>query len=119
MVSLVFGPRPGIEAAEGTDVGVLITEFAAPLVRVEDFFKKLTTQGAIVDRVEVNGLEGYWLTGEPHVFFYRDGAGNIVDESIRLVENVLLWEQDGVTLRIETTGSLDHTLEIAASLRRV
>lgn len=86
-------------------------------MRQEDFFKKLTSQKTIVERVEVNGAEGYWLTGEPHVFYYQVNEAAVAEESIRLVENVLLWEQDGVTLRIETAGTLDQALEIAASLR--
>lgn len=117
MVSLVYGARPGFELADGTDVSVLITEFSAPLMRTADFFKKLTGQGTIVDQVTVNGHEGYWLTGEPHVFYYRGSDGDIAQESIRLVENVLLWEQDGVTFRVETTGSLDQALAIASALR--
>jgi hypothetical protein len=116
MVSLVYGERPGFELAETADVSVLITQFSAPLMRTEDFFKKLGGMGAIVDHVEVNGNEGYWMTGEPHFFYYEESPGSIAEESVRLVENVLLWEQEGVTLRIETTGSLDQALAIAAGL---
>lgn len=116
LVALVYGGRPGFEPDPVTDVSVLITQFQARL-ESGDFFKKLAGPATTIRPVEVNGAEGYWLSGGAHSFVYRDADGNIVEESLRLVANVLLWEQGDVTLRIETTGRLRGALEVAASLR--
>ena len=117
LVALVYGARPGFEPDPVTDVGVLITQFEARLEAEGDFFKKLAGPATTIRRVEVNGNEGYWLSGGAHSFFYRDADGNVVQESLRLVANVLLWEQGALTMRIETTGSLQGALDIATSLR--
>ena len=117
LVALVYGARPGFEPDPITDVSVLITQFQARLETGGDFFKKLAGPATTIRPVEVNGNEGYWLSGGAHSFFYRDTDGNVVQESLRLVANVLLWEQAGLTLRIETTGSLRGALDVATSLR--
>lgn len=117
LVALVYGAQPGFEPDPVTDVSVLITQFQARLEAPEDFFKKLAGPTTTIRRVEVNGTEGYWLSGGAHSFFYRDADGNIVQESLRLVANVLLWEQGGLTMRVETTGSLRSAQAITTSLR--
>ena len=117
LVALVYGARPGFEPDPVTDVSVLITQFRARLETGGDFFKKLAAPATTIRPVEVNGNEGYWLSGGAHSFFYRDADGNIVQESLRLVANVLLWEQGGLTIRVETTGSLRSAQDIATSLR--
>jgi hypothetical protein len=38
-------------------------------------------------------------------------------EDARLSGNSLIWEQDGVAVRIETTRGLDEALEVARSMR--
>jgi hypothetical protein len=108
MVSLVY--QGGTD-----DLEFLITEFEGRLAE-GSYMKKLTASGTIVEPVQVNGSAGYWLSGDAHTFYYR--TGDLVrPEVIRLVENVLLWVQNGVTMRIETRGSLNDALEIAESLR--
>ena len=117
LVALVYGARPGFEPDPETDVSVLITQFQAGLETRGEFFKKLGGPTTTIRPVEVNGNEGYWLSGGAHSFFYRDADGNLVQESLRLVANVLLWEQGGLTLRVETSGSLRSAQAVATSLR--
>jgi hypothetical protein len=107
MVSLVY--------PSSVDVKVLITEFEGQLESDGLFFKKMMGPESDVRAIDVGGDEGYWVSGA-HVFTYRTG-GTIHEERVRLVENVLLWVRDGVTLRIETAGSLDQALRIAGSFR--
>jgi hypothetical protein len=66
--------------------------------------------------VEVRGVPGFWIEGEPHVFLYEDADGVIQFETIRLAGNVLLWEENGVTIRIESALPLEEVLRIAGSL---
>jgi hypothetical protein len=60
------------------------------------------------------GYAGVWLYGEKHAIFY---PGTDHEEPFRLVGNALVFEIDGVTLRIEAEISKDEALRIARSLR--
>lgn len=111
MVSIVY-PRG---AATLADADLLVTEFSASLH--PDFFKKLAVVGSKVRYVRVRSSEGYWISGEPHYFFYQERDGETRQESIRLAGNVLLWEEDGITYRIEGAGTLAEALRLADSLR--
>lgn len=117
LVAFVYGPRPAFQAAEGEGATIVFTQFAAPLAPQEFFGKKLASEDTIIERVEVNGAEGYWLSGEPHAFYYEVPGSGVFEERIRLVGNVLLWEQDGLTLRLEVGDlSLERALTIAAAV---
>jgi hypothetical protein len=94
-------------------IGVLLAEFRANLN--EQFFEKLIMAGTTVDGVEVAGAPAYWLAGAPHVFMF-DAGGPLVEDSTRLTGNVLVWEADGITYRLESNLSLNESLTIAESL---
>jgi hypothetical protein len=66
--------------------------------------------------VSVNEGPGYWIEGGEHFFFYRDADGEVVEDTLRLIGTALVWEQDGLTLRIEGAPSLRDALRIASSL---
>lgn len=116
MVSLVYRDRTGFEASPETGISVLVTQFSAHLMRPGEVFQKGLPAETVVERVDVDGVEAYWLSGAPHAFYYRTGDGVIGQERFRLVGEVLLWERDGVTFRIEANVSLDKVLAIARSL---
>jgi hypothetical protein len=80
------------------------------------FVEKSVTRGTTLRRVEVNGLEGAWIAGEPHQFTFENQRGQIQAGSLRLATNTLVWERDGVTLRLEGRLSLREALRIARSL---
>jgi nitrate reductase NapE component len=112
-VSLVYRDRPGLPA--GRDgIGVVVTQFRADIG--PDSFEKMIQQGTILEPVEVNGQPGYWIEGGEHFYFYRDATGEVVETSLRLVGNALIWEEDGLTLRIEGARTLDEAQRIAGSL---
>jgi hypothetical protein len=67
--------------------------------------------------VTVQGGSGYWLEGTPHEFLYRDASGHIVPETVRLAANVLLWEVNGITVRIESVLPRDDVIRIADAMR--
>ncbi|HEV3473624.1 MAG TPA: hypothetical protein VG408_10580, partial [Actinomycetota bacterium] len=117
LVAFVYGSRAGMPAGDDERASIVFTQFAAPLAPLEFFGKKLASDGTIVELVEVNDNEGYWLEGEPHSFFYEVPGSGVFEERVRLVGNVLLWEQDGVTLRLEVGSlSLERALEIARTI---
>jgi hypothetical protein len=114
-VALVYGDRSGFPADAKSGIGVLITEFRADIG--PESFEKLIQQGVRVEEVSVNGTTGYWVAGGNHYYFYRNADGEVVDGTLRLVGDTLIWEEDGLTLRIEGAPSLAAAQELAAALR--
>jgi hypothetical protein len=114
VVSLVFGVRDGLPKTAQGGVGVLFSEFHGEIEPA--FFGKVLSAGTTLEPVTVNGGRGWWIQGEPHLIFYRDANGQVHDEQLRLAGNTLLWEQDGLTLRLESALTKDEALRIAASV---
>jgi hypothetical protein len=115
-IALVYRARPTLPAAAGTGVGLLLTEFHADLA--SDFFGKGLGPGTRLEAVTVNGERGFWIEGQPHLFFfYLDASGNVHDEPYRLATNTLLWEHNGITFRLEAGIPKEAALRIAESLR--
>lgn len=94
---------------------VLVTELRGS-VEAQILGKSLPP-GTRIEEVEVKGARGVWIDGEPHQFFYRAPNGDILIETVRLAGNVLLWEQDGLLMRIEAQIDRDQALLIARSMR--
>jgi hypothetical protein len=115
-VALVYGAAEALPpAVQGSRAGVVITEFRAQLQ--EAVYKKMLEFSTVLQGVIVNGEPGFWIEGDPHVIEYVDPQGKPGRLSSRLVGNTLLWSQDALTLRIESSLSLKRSLEIASSLR--
>ena len=70
-----------------------------------------------LEAVSVGGEPGFWISGAPHAFFFVCyDAGECRQERYRLAGNVLIWEQDGVTLRLESALPREEALAIAESV---
>jgi hypothetical protein len=78
--------------------------------------KKLASPETRVERVEVDGSPGIFLSGETHFVVLLDEYGFIVEESARLARDVLIWESGGAGYRLEGDFDLDEALRIAAAL---
>jgi hypothetical protein len=115
-ITLVYAQRPGIPLSHEPGVSVLVVEFRG---RPDETLigGKGAGPDTKIESLSVNGGRGIWLEGAPHLFFYRDESGMIWTETLRLAGNTLIWEQDGVTLRLEAQVSRDEALQIAASFR--
>ncbi len=112
--ALVYLDRPDYPA-DASGIGLVITEFRAHIE--PEVFDKLIHGGTRVEPTTVNGLPAYWIAGGRHYLFYRDATGQIVDETVRLVGDTLIWEASGVTLRIEGAPSLEAARRVAGSMR--
>jgi hypothetical protein len=115
-ISLVYGQRPGIPISHEPGVSALVVEFRGTFDETLIGGKGVGPDTRI-ESLSVNGGRGLWLEGAPHLFFYRDPSGVISTETLRLAGNTLIWEQDGVTFRLEAQVSRDEALRIAASFR--
>jgi hypothetical protein len=95
-------------------IGLLVAEFRADLD--EEFFVKIVASGTVVEHVAVKGARAFWLGGSPHIFMFATPAGSKVEDGSRLAGNVLIWEADGVTYRLESGLGRTEALAIAESL---
>jgi hypothetical protein len=113
-VALTWGAREGLPADSATGLGVVVTQFRADIG--PQTFEKLIHEGTRVEQIGVNGTTGYWVAGGEHYFFFRTADGDVLDTTIRLVGTTLMWEQEGLTVRIEGAPTLADALRIAGSM---
>ena len=107
MVSFVYGDLD--------DPRALFTQFRGSVEEVA-LMKKVVADTSVSD-VFVGVHHGFWVSGEPHLFFFVDANGEFREENVRLAGNVLLWERGGLTLRLEADVSQAEAVEIGRSVR--
>jgi hypothetical protein len=66
----------------------------------------------IIETITINGRQAYWVRGE-HLLVLQNGDYNVVRS---VGSNVLIWEADGITYRLETDLPRDEATRIAESL---
>lgn len=113
-VSLVYAPRPGIAASSETGVGILITEARGSVN--EQFFGKTIAPGTTIQDVTVNGYDGWWISGQPHIFVFLDANNEARFETLRLATNTLVLDEEGTIVRIEANVNESTAEKIAASI---
>ncbi|TWP49911.1 hypothetical protein FKR81_21980 [Lentzea tibetensis] len=71
--------------------------------------------GKVVNQSDVEAVDGkYWIP-RPHEVFYIDPKGAWHREEARSTGKTLLWQQDGVTYRLQGELTKERALEISAS----
>jgi len=95
---------------------VLLTQFRGDIMGGNVAGKGLAP-ATRMELVTVNGGPGVWLEGAPHTFFFRDATGNMRPDTIRLAGNVLLWEQNGLAVRLEGVSTKEQALRLANTVR--
>jgi len=114
VVTLLYGERSGYPVDAGTGFGLIVTQFRADIG--PEVFEKLIDNGVRVTAARVNGQPAWWVAGGEHYFFYRDADGRMVDSTVRLAGDTLIWEELGVTHRVEGAPSVDAAIAVAESL---
>jgi hypothetical protein len=95
-------------------VGLVLMRFEGDSDR--EFYEKAINTGTDLERVKVSGHDGYWISGDPHFFFYTATDGTFVEDSRRWVGDALIWNDGTVTYRIESALGRDATIDIAESI---
>ncbi|HET8786624.1 MAG TPA: hypothetical protein VFM38_13380 [Candidatus Limnocylindrales bacterium] len=95
-------------------VGLVLMRFDGRDER--DFYDKAIHSGTTLERVKVAGHDGYWISGDPHFFFYTTADGRFVEDSRRWVGDALIWNDGSATYRIESALGRDATIAIAESI---
>src|SRR2546423_8916043 len=114
-VSFVYKARPGIPVSAQAGVAAIVTEFAGATID-ENFFGKVLDRTTTLEKVTVNGQPGFWIQGSPHFFFYN-GNGAVLQETLRLAGNTLIWTQGNLLLRLEADVDKATALRIAQTVR--
>lgn len=110
-----FPPDSNPPIVTGRSVSIIVMEFPGGLA--EGFLKKMIEPGTTIQTQTVNGHEGFWIAGAPHSLIYVGPDGRAADDAIRIVGNVLAWNDGDLTFRIEGAHDLASALRIAESIR--
>ncbi len=114
-VALVWGPRPDLPATLDPDVGLILMSFDGSLQ--EEYYLKLIGAGTTVTTSTVGADRGFWIDGDPHLFFFEDASGEFVHDDRRWVGDALAWSDGTTTYRLETSLGRERAIEIAEGLR--
>lgn len=124
MVSFVYPASTELPSDEVPGIGALFTQFPGATNR--NFIAKGLSgfdddQASSIEAVTVMGNPGFWIADAPHgvLLVCDEHEEECREERYRLAGNVLLWEDDGVTRRIESALSRDDALAIAESMQTV
>jgi len=82
----------------------------------DGFIKKTGGRGTIIREVTVDGEPGLFVDGPDHFVMFLDENGLISDEPTYLAGTVLLWNRDGLLLRLEGELTQAEALELAESV---
>jgi hypothetical protein len=115
VVSLVYAASEELPELDGTGIGLLVQRIEGALVR-ENVEKLVVEVDAVVTAVTVDGEDGYWIEGPPHLLRFVGPNGAERAEATRLVGDTLVWERDGMLYRIESGLGRDATIAIAESI---
>jgi hypothetical protein len=76
-------------------------------------------QTTSIEAITIGGNAGFWIADAPHgvLLVCNDEEEECREERYRLAGNVLLWEDDGITLRIESALSREAALAVAESMQ--
>jgi hypothetical protein len=109
---------PALYLAHGNVLSLLFVHEGEPVLLSElagvggVYLKKLAAGSTGIEGVRIGDAQGLWLSGSPHVFFTPQ-------RSPRLAGNVLLWESDSTTYRLEGRKlGKSEAIAISESLRR-
>jgi hypothetical protein len=113
-----LGERGTVWFLYGTpdDVRLLVAQTPRATVDEPYVLQKLVPQGTEVAELEVDGKPALFLGGEPHVVALVDASGELIQESARLAQNVLVWEDGDVAIRLEGAFTGEEAVELAESM---
>jgi hypothetical protein len=112
VVTFIFQENANLPPIPGSDVGVMIMQFAGNSDSV--WLQKHLNEGTSMDVVRVSGSDALWIEGAHNLTVMPDTTST---PAIRSSANVLLWNRNGVTYRIESNLPLASVIEIAESMQ--
>jgi hypothetical protein len=114
-VAYVWAASEALPATREPGIGLILMRFDGH--SDNGLFEKILRQGVSVQPVSVGDNDGFWITGDPHFFFYRRADGTIIDDGRRWVDDALIWSDGTTTYRLETSLGRDAAIKLAESLQ--
>jgi hypothetical protein len=114
-----LGGRGSVWFVYGRPGAIRLLVAQTPQLTIDEPFilKKLVGTGTHVEQAMVRGEPAYFLSGEPHEVLLVDEDGLPVWETAHLASDVLVWEEDGRTIRLEGDFRIEDAVELADSMR--
>jgi hypothetical protein len=113
----VYSPGGGYVVVRYDDRGTQVLVTTLPGTVDDRGFSKLVSSGAQVREVTVEGHDGWWTTGEPHLFLYEDRLTRL--REARPSADSLVWQVGDTIVRIEADVPLARAMALAAEVRPV
>lgn len=113
-VALVWAASADLPETLASGVGLILMSFDGTVAPA--FFQKSIGSGVTVEPVIVDGRDGFWISGDPHLFFYESGDGALIDDDRRWVGDALVWSDGATTYRLEAAIGRERAIRLAASL---
>jgi hypothetical protein len=113
-VAYVWGSRAGLPETNEPGIGLVLMRFDG--TTDPGFYEKVIGSGTHIESVDVGGHDGFWITGDPHFFFYTRDGQQFFEEDRRWVGDALIWSDGTTTFRIESGLGRDATISIAESM---
>jgi hypothetical protein len=110
-LALVWAARPDLPATSDPGIGLLLMSFDGTLE--QEYYLKLIGSGTAVTTVTVGDDPGFWIDGDPHLFFFEGPAGEFVHDERRWVGDALVWSDGATTYRLETSAGREAAMAIA------
>lgn len=109
-LALVYDARAGLPALGGSNAGMVLTESQGDL---QSTYLRSNAEKRLLEETEVGNRRGYWNSSSRVNWLPGSNSG----ASSRPMGSVLLWEQDGVSLRLESNLGKNEAIGIAESVR--
>lgn len=106
----VYSDRGAVTFTYGVTRPVLFTQVRGT---ARPFVSKLVTRTS--ERVDISGASGLVIEGD-HVVIFKPSRGAIRDSPSRLAATTVLWERDGLLLRLEGERPPSELVRIARSV---
>jgi hypothetical protein len=113
-VALVWAAREDLPASLEPGIGLILMSFEGTVD--DELFRKMLGAGTDLQPVSVGGERGYWISGEPHIFFVRSATGENVEDLRRWVGDALVWSDGQTTWRLETSLGREEAIRLAESI---
>lgn len=107
-VALVYRARPDLPPLRDTKIGLVLTERPGGIEAA--YLADGTLDQPGIEKVNVRDKRGYWVPSGRRL-------STAVDRTDGLRGSVLLWEQEGLALRMETSLPKEEAVRIAGSVR--
>jgi len=114
MVSLIYYPTDGLPEAEETGVGALLMQFEAR-EDVNYIMKGVFEGGGDASPITLGDGDAWWVTGASRIVLLDDPSAPCCPFD-RPSANVLLWEEDGLTFRLESSLTQTGAVTLAESI---